>query len=188
MHRDVRETRHARSCRSDGTHAVARAAPDPLVAPRSFPSVAVAPLVLACFKRLSASASFIPLSTTVGPATGRSDPLPRDAVAGRSSARRRLSRTKSPVTSIRQISRPMPFASANCDRTSSHTLFSMERQITEPIDAVSPRVVLNRTVDGSLPRWSKWNAAGQLRSVEAKERTRDPCDRREAPGVAVGSN
>jgi len=27
----------------------------------------------------------------------------------------------------------------------------MERQITEPIDAVFPRVVLNRTVDGSLP-------------------------------------
>ncbi|HEX7934020.1 MAG TPA: hypothetical protein VF573_13210 [Paraburkholderia sp.] len=30
----------------------------------------------------------------------------------------------------------------------------MERQITEPIDAVFPRVVLNRTVDGSVPRWS----------------------------------
>jgi hypothetical protein len=64
----------------------------------------------------------------------------------------------------------------------------MERQITEPIDAVSPRVVLNRTVDGSLPRWSKLNTAGQLRSAEAMERTRDPFDRREAPGVAVSSS
>jgi hypothetical protein len=35
----------------------------------------------------------------------------------------------------------------------------MARQITEPIDAVFPRVVLNRTVDGSLPRLL--NAAGQ---------------------------
>jgi hypothetical protein len=66
----------------------------------------------------------------------------------------------------------------------------MERQMTEPIDAVSPRVVLNRTVDGSLPWWSKLNTAGQLRSAEAKamERTRDPFDRREAPGVAVSSS
>ena len=48
----------------------------------------------------------------------------------------------------------MPLASANCVRTRSHTLFSMERQITEPIDAVFPRVVLNRPVDGSLPRLS----------------------------------
>jgi hypothetical protein len=35
----------------------------------------------------------------------------------------------------------------------------MERQVTAPIDAVFPRVVLNRTVDGSLPRLFK--AAGQ---------------------------
>jgi hypothetical protein len=41
----------------------------------------------------------------------------------------------------------------------SHKLFSMARQNTEPIDAVIPRVVLNRTVDGSLPWLS--NAAGQ---------------------------
>jgi hypothetical protein len=41
----------------------------------------------------------------------------------------------------------------------SHKLFFMERQITEPIDAVFPRVVLNRTVDGSLPWLS--NAAAQ---------------------------
>lgn len=63
------------------------------------------------------------------------------------------------VTLIRQIGLPIPLASRDCIRMRSHKLFSMERQITEPIDAVFPRVVLNRTVDGSLPRLS--HAAGQ---------------------------
>jgi hypothetical protein len=45
----------------------------------------------------------------------------------------------------------MPFVSRDCIGARGDTLFSMERQNTVPIDAVSPRVVLNRTVDGSSP-------------------------------------
>ncbi|WP_149029734.1 hypothetical protein [Paraburkholderia fungorum] len=66
---------------------------------------------------------------------------------------------KSRAAPIRQTGQPFPLVSRNCIRARSHKLFSMERQVTAPIDAVFPRVVLNRTVDGSLPRLFK--AAGQ---------------------------
>ncbi|WP_229758387.1 hypothetical protein [Paraburkholderia caffeinilytica] len=80
---------------------------------------------------------------------------------GRSTSQLTPEETAAPrhASPIRQIDLPIPLVSPNCIQACSHKLFSMERQVTEPIDAVFPRVVLNRTVDGSLPRLT--NVAGQ---------------------------